>query len=203
MIVAVGSTGRSRRAPLRMALTGVTEVEISFADETGLVEGTVTLDGWPLAGERVYVTNERRNLAWSVSTDHRGGFLIDGLRRGDEIFVSAVGESRRVRVAEAIARVELEARSAAVRGRLLDAETGLPAVGMRVSAVPAGSSGVSSVTRSVRRQTTTRTADDGSFVIDGLFAVRYRLEVRPPGTDLSAETMVGSRMSTWPAATWT
>ena len=192
VIVAVGSTGRSRRAPLRMALTGVTEVEISFADETGLVEGTVTLDGWPLAGERVYVTNERRNLAWSVSTDHRGGFLIDGLRRGDEIFVSAVGESRRVRVAEAIARVELEARSAAVRGRLLDAETGLPAAGLRVSAVPAGSSGVSSVTRSVRRQTTTRTADDGSFVIDGLFAVRYRLEVRPPGTDLSAENVAGS-----------
>ena len=38
----------------------------------------------------------------------------------------------------------------------------------------------------------TRTAEDGSFVHDGLFAVPYRLEIRPSGSDVSAETVLGS-----------
>lgn len=192
VIASVESTGRSRRAPLRMASTGVTDVELSFADDPGLVEGTVTLGGRPLAGERVFVTDERRNLAWSVRTDHRGSFLIDGLRKGEEVAVAAVGQQRRVRVAETTSRVDFESYTASVRGRLLDVETGLPAVGMRVSAVPALSSGEKDVTRTVRRRATTRTADDGSFVIDGLFAVPYRLEIRPAGGNLSTEPVVGS-----------
>ena len=192
VIASVESTGRSRRAPLRMAPTGVTEVELSFADDTGVVEGTVTLDGWPLAGERVFVTTERRNLAWSVNTDHRGSFLIEGLRKGDEVVIAAVGQQRRVRVAETTSRVDFKAHNASLRGRLLDAETGLPALGMRVSAVPARSFGENDVTRTLRRQSTTRTAEDGSFVIDGLFAAPYRLEIRPAGRNLSTELVVGS-----------
>ncbi len=38
----------------------------------------------------------------------------------------------------------------------------------------------------------TRTGADGSFVLDGLFAVPYRLEIRRPGFDVSAESLVGS-----------
>ncbi|MYA06807.1 MAG: hypothetical protein F4060_03045 [Holophagales bacterium] len=192
VIASVRSTGRSRRAPLRMAPVGVTEVELSFADDPGLLEGTVTLDGRPLPGERVFVTNERRNLAWSVNTDHRGGFLIDGLGKGDEVAIAAVGQQRRVRVAETTSRVDFEAYSASVRGRLLDTETGLPAAGMRVSAVPAWSAAENDVARAVRRQATSRTAEDGSFVIDGLYAAPYRLEIRPAGRNLSAELVVGS-----------
>ena len=192
VIASVESTGRSRRAPLRMAPVGVTEVELSFADDSGLLEGTVTLDGRPLAGERVFVSDERRNLAWSVNTDHRGNFLIDGLRKGDEIAIAAAGQQRRVRVAERTSRVDFEAYNASVRGRLLDAETGLPAAGMRVSAVPAWSATENDVARVLRRQATTRTAEDGSFVIDGLFAAPYRLEIRPAGRNLSTELVLGS-----------
>ena len=192
VIASIESTGRSRRAPLRMAPTGVTEVKLSFTEDTVLLEGAVTLDGWPLAGERVLVIDERRNLAWSVNTDHRGHFLIEGLREGDEVAVAAVGRQRRVRVGETTSRGDFEAYSASVRGWLLDAETGLVAAGMRVSAVPAWSAGENDVTRTLRRQATTRTAEDGSFVIDGLFAARYRLEVRPAGRNLSTELVVGS-----------
>lgn len=192
VIASVESTGRSRRAPLRMASTGVTEIELSFADDPGFLEGTVTLDGLPLAGEHVFVTDERRSLAWSVRTDHRGHFLIDGLRKGEEVAVAAVGQQRRVRVAETSSRVDFESYTASVRGRLLDVQTGLPASGMRVSAVPASSSGENDVTRTLRRRATTRTADDGSFVIDGLFAAPYRLEIRPAGRNLSTELVVGS-----------
>ena len=192
VIASVESTGRSRRAHVRMAPTGVTEVELSFADDAGVVEGTVTLDGRPLAGKRVFVTDDRRNLAWSVNTDHRGDFLIDGLRKGDEVAIAAVGQQRRVRVAETTSRVDFEAYGASVRGRLLDAETGLPAAGLRVSAVPGWSAAENDVTRTVRRQATTRTAEDGAFVIDGLFAAPYRLEIRPAGRNLSTDLVVGS-----------
>ena len=141
VIASVESTGRSRRAPLRMAAPGITEVELSFTEDTVLLEGAVTLDGLPLAGERVFVTDERQNLAWSVNTDHRGHFLIDGLRKGGEVALAAVGRQRRVRLAETTSRVDFDAYSASVRGWLLDAETGLAAAGMRVSAVPAWSAG--------------------------------------------------------------
>ena len=189
VIASVESTGRSRRAPLRMSPSGVTEVELSFADDPGLLEGTVTVDGWPLAGERVFVADERRNLAWSVRTDHRGNFQVDGLRKGDEVAVAAVGQQRRVRVADTAVHVDFEAHHASVRGRLFDVETGLPAAGMRVSAVPAQSAGENDVDW-VRRRATTRTPEDGSFVIDGLFAAPYRLEIRPPGGNLSTEPAV-------------
>ena len=192
-VVATASVaGRSRRAPIRLAPGGVTEVEISFADRRGQVFGTVTLDGWPFVGERVYVTDERQGLTWDVPTDHRGGFMVDDLRLGDEIAVAAVGERRTVRVTEAVSPVNLEARTAAVRGRVLDAETGLPAAGMRIAAVPSQSADLTGVADTARRRMSTRSAEDGAFVLDGLFAVRYRLEVRPPGTDVSAESVAGS-----------
>ena len=191
-VVAIATVAdRSRRAPVQVAPGGVTEVEISFADRQGRVEGTVTLDGWPLAGETVFVSDQRRALTWTVQTDHRGAFVIGDLNVGDEVLVVAVGERRTVRVTET-ARVDLEARTAAVRGRLLDAETGLPAAGMRIAAVPSQSADLTGVADTARRRMSTRSAEDGSFVLDGLFAVQYRLEVRPPGTDVSAETLVGS-----------
>ena len=192
VIASVESTGRSRRAPLRMAPTGVTAVELSFVDDSGLIEGAVTLDGRPLAGEHVFVTDERRNLAWSVNTDHQGNFLIDGLSKGDDVAVAAAGRQRRVRVAETASRVDFEAYSASVRGRLLDAETGLPAAGVRVSAVPVWRAAGKDVMSAWRRQATTRTAEDGSFVIDGLFAAPYRLEMRPAGRNLSTEQVLDS-----------
>ena len=190
-VVAIATVaGRSRRARVRLA-PGVTEIEVSFADRRGQVQGTVALDGWPLAGERVYVTDGRQGLTWTVQTDHRGAFVIDDLSIGDEVTVAAVGERRTVRVSER-ASVNLNARSATVRGRLLDAETGLPAPGMRIAAVPSQSADLAEVAVSARRRMATRSAADGSFVLDGLFAVRYRLEVRPPGADVSAENVAGS-----------
>ena len=191
-VVAIATVAdRSRRAPLQLAPGGATEVDISFADRQGRVEGTVTLDGWPLAGETVFVSDQRRALTWTVQTDHRGAFVIGDLNVGDEISVAAVGERRTVRVTET-ARVDLEVRTATVRGRLLDVETGLAAGGMRVAAVPLQSVDLADVANAARRRMSTRTAEDGSFVLDGLFAVRYRLEVRPPGTDVSAESVAGS-----------
>lgn len=191
-IVAVATVGeRSRRTPLQLVPGGVTEVDISFADRRGRVEGMVTLDGVPLVGESVFVSAEREALTWTVRTDHRGGFVIDGLKVGDEIVVAAVGESRTVRVTET-AWVDLEARSAAVRGRVVDAETGLPAAGMRVAAVPALTFDITELANTARRRMSTRTGADGSFVLDGLFAVPYRLEIRRPGFDVSAESLVGS-----------
>ncbi len=191
-IVAIATVAdRSRRAPLQLAPGGATEVDISFADRRGRVEGMVTLDGWPLTGESVFVSDQRRTLTWTVQTDHRGAFVIDDLNVADDVSVVAVGERRTVRVTET-ARVDLEARTAAVRGWLLDAETGLPAAGMRIAAVPSQSADLTEVAATARRRMVTRSAEDGSFVLDGLFAVRYRLEVRLPGTDVSAETLVGS-----------
>ena len=180
-VVAIATVAdRSRRAPLQLSPGGVTEVDISFADRQGRVEGTVTLDGWPLADEGVFVSAQREAMTWTVRTDHRGEFVVDGLKVGDEIAVAAVGKSRTVRATET-ARVNLEARSAAVRGRLVDLETGLPAVGLRIAAVPLLSTDLVEVAVAARRRMSTRTAADGSFVLDGLFAVPYRLEIRPPG----------------------
>ncbi len=191
-IVAVATVGeRSRRTPLQLVPGGVTEVDISFADRRGRVEGMVTLDGIPLVGEGVFVSAEREALTWTVRTDHRGGFVIDGLQVGDEIIVAAVGEGRTVRVTDT-AWVDLEARSAAVRGRVVAAETGLPAAGMRVAAVPALTFDITGLANTARRRMSTRTGADGSFVLDGLFAVPYRLEIRRPGFDVSAESLVGS-----------
>ena len=191
-IVAIATVGdRSRRTPLQLAPRGVTEIDISFADRRGRVEGMVTLNGLPLVGEGVFVSAEREALTWTVRTDHRGGFVIDGLKVGDEVVVAAVGESRTVRVTET-ARVDLDARSAAVRGRVVDAETGLPAVGMRVAAVPALIFDITGLANTARRRISTRTGADGAFVLDGLFAVPYRLEIRRPGFDVSAESLVGS-----------
>ena len=192
MIATASVAGRTRRAPIHYALSGVAEVEISFADGGGVIEGEVTLDGWPLAGESVRVRAERRGLTWSVRTDHRGRFLIDGLRTGDQVAVAAVGQQRSIRVAETVVRVDLEATSAAVRGRLFDGETGLPAAGMQVSAVPAQSAAFGEVAAGARRFVYTRSAEDGSFVLDGLFSAPYRLEVRPSGSNRTSEDIAGS-----------
>lgn len=192
MIAAASVAGRTRRAPIQYAPSGVAEVEISFADGGGVIEGTVTLDAWPLAGESVYVRDERRGLTWSVRSDHRGRFLIDGLRAGDEVAVAAVGQQRSIRVADTAVHVDLEATSAAVRGRLFDGETGLPAAGMQVSAVPAQSAAFGEVAAGSRRRVYTRTAEDGSFVLDGLFSAPYRLEVRPSGSSRTSEDIAAS-----------
>lgn len=77
----------------------MTEVEISFADGKGVVEGTLMLDGWPLPSENVYVADRQRGLTWDVRTDHAGAFVIDGLRPGDEIVLAALGQERAIRVA--------------------------------------------------------------------------------------------------------
>ena len=192
MIATASVAGRTRRAPIQYSPSGVAEVEISFADGGGVIEGTVTVDAWPLAGELVYVRDERRGLTWSVRSDHRGRFLIDGLRTGDEVAVAAVGQQRSIRVAETAVRVDLEATSAAVRGRLFDGETGLPAAAMQVSAVPAQSAAFGEVAAGSRRFVYTRSAEDGSFVLDGLFSAPYRLEVRPSGSNRTSEDIAGS-----------
>jgi len=194
VVVAVASVaGRARRAPVEYASGGVTEVEISFADDRGVVEGSVMLDGWPLPGEHVHVTDRKRGLTWEVRTDHAGTFVIDGLRPGDEISLAAVGQERPIRVTDATAHVHLETRSASIRGVLFDAETGQPVAGMSVSAVPAQFADSGEVVwPSRRRRWSTRTAEDGSFLIDGLFSVPYRLEFQPAGAERSAEMVVGS-----------
>lgn len=192
MMATASAAGRTRRAPIRYSPSGVADVEISFAAGGGDIEGTVTLDGWPLAGESVHVRDERRGLTWSVRSDHRGRFLIDGLRAGAEVAVAAVGQQRAIRVTDTAVHVDLEATSAAVRGRLFDGETGLPVAGMRVSAVPAQSAAFGEIAAASRRVMHTRTAEDGSFVLDGLFSAPYRLEVRPGGSSRTSEDTVGS-----------
>lgn len=192
IVATASAAGRVRRVPVEYAADGVTEVEISFADGKGVVEGTLMLDGWPLPGEKVYVADRQRGLTWDVRTDHAGAFVIDGLRPGDEIVLAALGQERSIRVTDTTAQVHLEANSASVRGRLFDAETGQPAAGMGVSAVPMQVADPGEVVWPSRRRPSTRTAWDGSFVIDGLFAVPYRLEIRPAGRNLSTEPVVGS-----------
>ena len=193
MVVAAASVaGRTRRAPVEYASAGVTEVVISFADGEGVVEGSVMLDGWPLPGEHVHVADRKRGMTWDVRTDHAGTFVIDGLRPGDEISLAALGQERSVRVTNATARVHLETRSASVRGLLFDAGTGLPAAGASVSAVPAQFADSGEVVWPPRRRWSTRTAEDGSFVLDGLFSVPYRLEVRPSGSNRMSEDSAGS-----------
>ena len=174
LVATVPSTGRSRRRHIQIEPGGTTEVEIPFSRDEGRIEGVVTLDGQPLAGESVFVIDVRRVDAWSVRTDHRGAFVIDGLRTGDEISVAAVGQRRGVRVGEST-RLDLAAKSAVLQGRVVYAETGLPAAGMQVSVAPAHSS--IEAARRVDQVTSTRTAEDGSFLIDGLFAVPYQLLV--------------------------
>ena len=193
MIATASVAGRTRRAPIQYAPSGVAEVEISFADGGGHIEGTVTLDGWPLVGEWVQVREERRGVTWSLRTDHRGRFLIDGLQTGDDVAIAAVGQKRSVRLTDTAVHVDLEATSAAVRGRLFNVEAGLPAAGMQVSAVPAQSAAFGEIAAASRRLVYTRTAEDGSFVLDGLFSAPYRLEVRPSGSSrTSAEEIAGS-----------
>lgn len=192
MMATASVAGRVRRAPIQYAPSGVAEVEISFADDGGVIEGTLTLDAWPLAGESVHVRDERRGLTWRVLSDHRGRFLIDGLRAGAEVVVAAVGQQRAIRVSDTAVHVDLEATSAAVRGRLFDGETGLPAAGMRVSAVPAQSAAFGEIAAASRRVMYTRTGGDGSFVLDGLFSAPYRLEVRPGGGSRTSEDIAGS-----------
>lgn len=188
LVATVPSTGRSRRQHVQIGPDATTEVKIPFSRDEGRIEGVVTLDGQPLAGESVFVIDERRVDAWSVRTDHRGAFVIDGLRTGEEISIAAVGQRRRVRVGED-SRLDLAARSAVLRGRVVLAETDLPAAGVRVSAAPAHSS--TEAARRVDQVISTTTAEDGSFLIDGLFAAPYQVMVTESG-GTRAEIVGGS-----------
>lgn len=188
LVATVPSTGRFRRRRVQIGPDATTEVEIPFSLDEGRIEGVVTLDGKPLAGESVFVIDERRVDAWSVRTDHRGAFVIDGLRTGEEVSVAAVGQRRRVRVGED-SRLDLAAKSAVLRGRAVLAGTDLPAAGVQVSAAPAHSPFAAA--RRVDQVISTSTAEDGSFVIDGLFAVPYQVMVTEAG-GTRAEVVVGS-----------
>ena len=204
-VVATASVaGRSRRAPIRLAPGGVTEVEISFADRRGQVLGTVTLDGWPLAGERVYVTDERQGLTWDVRTDHRGAFVIGDLNVGDEIAVAAVGERRTVRVTEVVPPVDLEARTAAVRGRLLDAETW--AAGGRHAHRRGAVAECGPDRGGGHRQTTdVHTVRRGRLPSCSTVCSRCATDWRCglPARMCRPKASPVPPMSTWPAATWT
>lgn len=185
LVATLPSTGRSRRLQIEIEPSGTTEVTIPFSRDEGRVEGVVTLNGRPLSGEPVFIIDERRVDAWSVRTNHRGAFVIDGLGIGDEVSIAAVGQRQAVRVREST-RLDFSARSAALRGRLVDAETSLPAGGMRVSAAPAHSP--LAAARRVDQVASTASGEDGSFVIEGLFAVAYQLIVE--GRDGGSRTIL-------------
>lgn len=174
VVATLPSSGRSRRLQIQIEPSGTTEVEIVFSRDVGRIEGVVTLNSQPLSGEPVFVIDRRRVDAWSVLTNHRGAFVIDGLEVGDEIAIATAGQRRAVRVGEST-RLDFAARSAVLKGRLVDAETALPAGGLRVSVAPSHSPLASA--RHVDQVVSTVSGEDGAFVIEGLFAVPYQLAV--------------------------
>ncbi len=174
LIAAVPFTGRLQRQLINVASEGVTSVGIEFKDLDSRIEGAVTVDGRPRAGEPVFVLNERRGDAWAVRTDQLGRFVIQGVAAGDEIAVVTVGERRTVRVDGE--RLGFSARSASLRGRLVLTDSAFPAAGMLVLAVPVHTSAAAA--RHVGQAATTYSAEDGSFFLEGLFATRYQVLVR-------------------------
>ena len=196
IVARTGPAGRAERRTVEVLPRGVTEVEIAFADaETnGRLSGSVSVDGSPLAGAPVFVIDERSGDAWAVRTDHRGTYVIDGLRRG-HVQIAAVGERRSVRVdGESLAN--FRARSAVLAGRLVVADSRVPAAGMEIVAMPAHAP--IEVAERVGQTAVSRSAEDGSFEIRGLFQVPYRVVARRRGR------VVGSAevdLATWAGET--
>ena len=201
LVAQVGSSGRMQRRTVDVLPRGVTEVEIAFddAETNGRLSGLVTVDGRPLAGAPVFVIDERAGDAWAVRTDHRGEYVIDGLRRG-RVEIAAVGERRTVSVGgQSLA--DFRARSAVLAGRLVVADSGAPAVGLDVVAIPAHAT--LEIAEGVGQTAVARSAADGSFSISGLFQVPYQVIARRGGrvvgsvpVDLAAragETLIAVR----------
>ena len=154
------------------------------------VLGVVIREGAPVAGASVSIGSA------GAVTDVSGRFALKSspgrVRLQCRVPGAARSIGRELDVSATLGEITIDVTSVILRGRLLDAETGLPAAGMRIAAVPSQSADLAEVAVSARRRMATRSAADGSFVLDGLFAVRYRLEVRPPGADVSAENVAGS-----------
>ncbi len=179
LVARVRSSDRMQRRTVDVLPRGVTEVEIAFddAETNGRLSGLVTVDGSPFAGVPVLVIDERAGDAWAVRTDHRGMYVIDGLRRG-RVEIAAVGERRKVSVdGESVA--DFRARSAVLAGRLVLADSGVPAAGFEVVATPAHAT--LEVAERVGQTAVARSAEDGSFSISGLFQVPYRVVARRRG----------------------
>ena len=179
VVARAGSSGRAERRTVDVLPRGATEIEITFddAETSGRLAGLVTVDGSPLAGAPVFVIDERAGDAWAVRTDHRGIYVIDGLRSG-RVEIAAVGERRTVNV-EGESWADFRARSAVLAGRLVRADNGGPAAGFEVVAVPAHAT--LEVAERVGQTGVARSAQDGDFLIEGLFEVPYHVMVRRPG----------------------
>ncbi len=196
VVARAGPAGRAERRTVEVLPRGVTQVEIMFddAETNGRLSGLVTVDGSPLAGAPVFVIDERSGDAWAVRTDHRGTYVIDGLRRG-RVQIAAVGERRSVNVdGESLA--DFRARSAVLAGRLVGADTGAAAGGIEIVAMPAHAP--IEVAERLGQTAVSRSAEDGSFEIRGLFQASYRVVARRRGR------VVGSAevdLATWAGET--
>ncbi len=192
VVAAVSSSGRERRRTVELDSGTVTEVEIAFdGEKDGKIEGLVTVDGGPWAGEAVLVFDAQRPAPWTVWTDHRGAFTVDGLEKGAEVRVAAVGQSKTVRVrGETAKRLDFDVLTASLRGRLISESTGVPAANLEVSAAPANVPAETARHHGLMR--TTRTAEDGSFAMSGLFRAPYRLVVGEPRRGLSTGAELGA-----------
>ncbi len=181
-------SGRARRRTVDVLPRGVTEVEILFDDgeTSGRLAGVVTVDGSPLAGAPVFVIDESAGDAWAVRTDHRGAYVLDGLRRG-RVDIAAVGERRTVNV-EAGIRADFRSRSAVLAGRVVRADSGGPAAGFEVVAVPAHAT--LEIAERLGQTRAARSAENGAFLIDGLFQVPYRVIARRRGGRIVGSSMV-------------
>lgn len=173
------SSDRMQRRVVEVRSNGTTEVEIAFGDSeaSGRLTGSITVDGQPLAGTPVFVIDERAGDAWAVRTDHRGAYLVEGLRDG-RVDIAAVGERRTLQV-KGESRADIRARRATLRGRVVLAGSGAPAAGFEVVATPAHVP--LEVAGSLAQTMVARSGEDGSFRIGGLFQVPYRVVARRRG----------------------
>lgn len=188
VVARTGPSGRAERRTVDVLPRGVTELEIAFDDgeTSGVLSGVVTVDGSPLAGAPVFVIDERAGDAWAVRTDHRGRYFVDGLRRGP-VEIAAVGERRTVTVdGEGVA--DFRARSAVLAGRVVRADDGGPAAGFEVVAIPAHAP--LEAAERVGQTGVVQSAEDGTFVIDGLFRASYRVIARRRGGRVAGSATV-------------
>jgi hypothetical protein len=179
LIARVPSSDRMRRCVVDVLPTGTTDVEIAFDDpeDGSRLSGVVSVDGRPLAGVPVFVIDESAGDAWAVRTNHRGAYEVDGLERGT-LDVVAVGERRTVRLPDQ-AWLEFAARSATLAGRVVLADTGVPAGSVEVVAVPEG---VPIEAAERTGQAVLALSDEtGGFRIGGLFQVPYLVVARRRG----------------------